>query len=159
MKGKLTDDEVIQGIVHAVARAPKGAVLGSMQLVRASGLPYGAKHQATSRARIIRLIPEAVELSAKLYPGRVLSVDRSASWGTYRMVDDLDKAAVAAEIGRMRQAQTKIRRTHTVTSVAKNPAGKMLHSLSGMVSQGLDLLDQLEEMNAESVERGDTAAA
>ena len=80
MKGKLTDDEVIQGIVHAVARAPKGAVLGSMQLVRASGLPYGAKHQATSRARIIRLIPEAVDGSH----GDLVVALAQAVWGLGR---------------------------------------------------------------------------
>jgi hypothetical protein len=140
----LTDEEVANKMVHVIASAPDGQLLGALQIARGIGLPFSQKEQDKSRSRVHRATNRAVDLTGELYPGRALSVDRSGTWGTYRMVDDVDERTFAAEKTRLRQAETKIDRVHRVTSVAKaGSVGRMLHDFTGGMLQMFAVVDRI----------------
>lgn len=142
----MTQRELAEKIVHAVALAPAGHLVGSLSVIRGCGLPYGQARRRESQSKVYRAVPLAVELSVDLYPGRVLVVDNSGTWGTYRMLADLDVDATRAVLARLKSARTKEDRARLETSVAKSPGGKMLHQFLKMRTEQSAMLDSIAEL-------------
>lgn len=131
-----------------------GQLLGTKQVVRGVGLPFGRDKINSSVDAVQDVMPLAVKLSRDMYPSRVLMVNRDDH--VYRMIDSVDRAASNTIRARARKVLTAEARVVDELSVAQDPLHQALgHLFKAKMTMNEGIADFLAQVEASEQQTAD----